>query len=402
MSVNRIIQKKSLVSTYPDRGLCLVEGRGCALIDEKGKEYLDMMSNYGVSLLGYGNTEINNKISSQLKKLTVLHSSFSNDTRARAGQKLIKRVRCSGINNLSRVYWGNSGAEAVEAAVKFALLASGKKKILAAKNGYHGKTLGALSCTSSSDFKYQKPFEGQLAQVDFFDFGDIENVKKLISEQVGVVIIEPIQGEGGVIVPPENFLPALSRICREKGVILIIDEIQTGLGRTGKFLNLEKYLDGSFNCDIICLAKGLGGGLPVSATLVSEAVNSKIIKTIHTSTFGGNPLSLAGVEAFLDYLDSNHTLEKSLAGSEHLFNELVRLRKKYVSLVTEIRGEGYMIGIEFSFPSGEIIKKFQEKKILVAPAGKNTVRLLPPIIISNEEIDRFILALEEILTEINQ
>jgi acetylornithine/LysW-gamma-L-lysine aminotransferase len=376
-----------------------VEGRDCYLLDESGEKYLDMMSNYGVNLLGYGNSEINQKIFTQLGKLPILHSSFSNDVRANSSQKIIKKVKQVGLNSLSRVYWGNSGAEAVEAAVKFALLASGKEKILAAKNGYHGKTLGALACTSSGDFKYQKSFQKQLAIVDFFEFGNIESVKSVLTEDVGAVIIEPIQGEGGVIVPPPDFLPALSKLCQEKGVLLIIDEIQTGLGRTWNFLNVEKYVEEGFSCDILCLAKGLGGGLPVSATLVSEAVNSQIPKTIHTSTFGGNPLSLAGVEAFLDYLDNNQIIEKSLNNSGYILGELDRLKQKYTSLIKEVRGEGFMIGVELSIPAGEVIKELQEKKILVGPAGSNTVRLLPPITISKEDLDIFITIFEEILTE---
>lgn len=280
------LQSKYVVPSYANRGLTLVQGKGVYLFDDKGNKYLDLMSNYGVNIFGYDHSQINTTIINQLKRLPNLHGSFTSDIRAEASEKLVKR--CG--EAYSKVYWSNSGAEAVEAALKFAALATGKKKFVYAKNSFHGKTLGALSATGIE--KYRKAYEPLLwefVRVDYNEAGQLENA---VDEKTAALILEPIQGEAGVIVPDKKYLRKAEASCRAAGALLILDEVQTGVGRTGWFLASHKS---NVSADIVCLGKGLASGLPVGATVVTNEVAEKVQKSSHSSTMGGNPLVSASV-----------------------------------------------------------------------------------------------------------
>ncbi len=398
--ISQAIQQKNLVSTYPNRGLTFVEGGGAYLTDSKGEKYLDMMSNFGVNILGHSHPKIVEAIKVQAEKLMNIHSSFANDTRANATQKLISKMGKLGLKNLKRVYWSNSGAETVEAGIKFAILKTGKSKFLVPKNDYHGKTMGALSFSTSNDDKYQNGFRGLLLDTDFFEFGNLEDFKaKIESGDYAGVVLEPIQGEGGIVIPEENFLVEVSKLCKQKGVLLLVDEVQTGVGRTGSFLNVEKYVEAGFECDILFLSKALGGGMPVGATIISEEVNGAIPKGVHTSTFGGNPLSLAGVLATLEIFEDPEILEKINQISKYLETKLNTLKDNFSDQILEFRIEGLMVAIDLEekIDALDFMKKIQAEGVLTAPTSGNAVRLLPPMVITEENVDFFASAFEKVL-----
>lgn len=382
-----LIQKNFMVDSYINRGLTILRGEGCYLIDNNGEKYLDLMTNYGVNIFGHNHPFIMKKLQEQLNKLTTLHCSFSNDVRALSAEKIVKR--CG--KGLSRVYFSNSGAEAIESALKFAVLATGKRKFISCSGSFHGKTLGALSATQNS--KYRAPFEPLLWQFFFIPYNNLEALKNIINETFSAFIIEPIQGEGGVNIPEKGFLKEAKKICEENGVLMIIDEIQTGLGRTGSFLASEEEIE---KYDIVCLGKGLAGGLPVGATLVSKKISEKITKSVHTSTFGGNPLVCAGILATLELLEPEILTHIRKMGDYFLS----RLKNIESDLIGDVRGKGLILGIEVRDKRDLILKALQKRKILAIPAGENVVRFLPPYIVEKKQIDEAVDVLSEILKSI--
>ncbi|MDP4011560.1 MAG: aspartate aminotransferase family protein [Candidatus Roizmanbacteria bacterium] len=381
------LQQAFVVNTYVNRGLTLVKGEGVYLYDENGNKYLDLMSNYGVNILGHSHSLITKHLSDQLGKLTVLHGSFASDTRAEAAFQLVKR--CGG--ELLQVYFSNSGAEAVEAALKFAVLATGKKKFISASHGYHGKTLGALSATYGD--KYKKMFSPLLWDFEFVEHGNTESLEKAVTPDVAAFIVEPIQGEGGIYTPPSDYLQKVREVCDKHNILLILDEIQTGCGRTGTFLASQKS---KIRYDIVCMGKGLAGGLPIGATLVSKEIAVKIPKQIHTSTFGGNPLACAGIIATLELLS-----EEMMAHVQEMGTYFISQLKTITSpLVSDVRGQGLMIGLEMKDKRNEVLKALQIHTILAIPAGENVVRFLPPFIIQKKHIDEVITVLNTILKDL--
>lgn len=378
------IQKNFMVDSYVNRGVTFVKGDGCYLIDNNGERYLDLMTNYGVNILGHNHPYITKKLQEQFNKLTTLHCSFSNDVRAMASQKIVER--CG--KGLRRVYFSNSGAEAIESALKFAVLATGKRKFISCFGSFHGKTLGALSATQNP--KYRAPFEPLLWQFFFIPYNDLEALKNLMDETFSAFIVEPIQGEGGVNIPDNGFLKDAKRICEERDVLMIIDEIQTGLGRTGSFLASEEEIE---KYDIVCLGKGLAGGLPVGVTIVSEKISKKITRSVHSSTFGGNPLVCAGINATLDLLNYE-ILEKVRDMGNYFIRKIKEIKS---DLILEVRGKGLMLGIEVREKRDLILKALQRRKILSIPAGENVIRFLPPYIIEKEQIDEAVDVLSDIL-----
>lgn len=384
MTKSKIAHKLYLIDSFPFRGISLEKGDGVYLYDKKGNKYLDLISNYGVNIFGYNHPVITKKLQEQIETLSNLHGSFANETRGEAARKLIKRCRGS-----RKVYFSNSGAEAIEAAIKFAVYVKGKTKIIAAKGSYHGKTLGALSVTHSEKYRPGKVKE-ILLDVHFVSFGKLDKIKKETDEETAAVILEPIQGESGIIMPPEGYLKEVERVCKEKGVLLVLDEIQTGVGRTGSFLFSENE---GVDADIICLGKGLAGGIPVGATLVKKEIADEIPKLLQTSTFGGNPLVSYGVLATLSLLDGKQ-LEKVSEMGDYFIDELRKIESKRIK---KVKGAGLMIGVEVKQGRDQILKDLQEKGILAGPAGENVVRFLPPYLITKDQIDSAVSVLKEIL-----
>ena len=378
------LQQKYTVNTYPDRGIVLTRGEGVYLYDVNNKKYLDLMSNYGVSILGYNNPIVTKVISKQFSELPTLHGSFGSDTRALASEKLLKK--CG--DNYSKVYWSSSGAEAIEAALKFAVLATKKKRFVVASNGYHGKTLGALSATTNE--KYKKPFEPLLWEFVQIPFNDTVALEGELDENTAAFIIEPMQGESGILIPDNDYLQNVRKVCSKKNTLLIIDEIQTGCARTGEFLVSQNQGVGA---DILCLGKGLAGGIPVGATIVTKNVAKLIPKHIHTSTLGGNPLACAGALAVLQELDEK-MLKKIREVGEYFITQLKKINSKQIE---QVRGVGCMIGIVVKDRRNNILKLLQDEGILAIPAGENVVRFLPPLIIEKTHVDFAVKKLTKIL-----
>jgi acetylornithine/LysW-gamma-L-lysine aminotransferase len=369
-----LLQRKYLVNTYVNRGLTIVEGEGVYLRDASGEPYLDLMTNYGVNIFGHGHPVLTARLINQVRKLTTLHGSFANDQRAEAAQKLVGR--CGG--GLSQVFFSNSGAEANEAALKFAVLATGKKKFVACRNGYHGKTLGALSATDGR--KFREAFEPLLWNFTVIDYNNLSALETALSDETAAFIVEPVQGEGGILLPDAGYLGHAGELCRSRRALLILDEVQTGTGRTGYFL--ASHPEGLFY-DIVTLGKGLGGGIPIGATIVSQNIAERIPRSSHTSTFGGNPLAASGILGALEILDEALLAHVREIGGYFLEN-LLKIRS---DLIVQVRGRGLMLGLEVKARRDEILKELQKEKILAIPAGDNVVRFLPPYIIEKDHLD---------------
>ncbi len=380
----QFLQQKFILNTYPNRGITLVRGKGVYLYDQENNTYLDMMSNYGVNIFGYNNSFVTKTLVEQLKILPNLHGSFNSDTRALAAQELIRRC-----GNFSQLYFSNSGAEAIEAALKFVMLATGKKKIIACEHSYHGKTLGALSVTYGD--KYRKPFEPFGLDIAFIPYNSLSILENTIDSQTAAFILEPVQGEGGLSTPDKGYLEKAKNICHKHNVLLVFDEIQAGTGRTGKFLASQWE---NIEPDILCMGKGIAGGMPVGITVVNQYVSQKIPRNIHTSTFGGNPLTCSGILATLRLLDTKRLLHIQRTG-DYFRKQLQSIKSPHIG---EIRGKGLMIGVQIQNNERNIVLKLlQQNYILAIPAGEDIVRFLPPYIIEKKHVDTVILTLKKIL-----
>ena len=368
------------------------KGVGAHIWDIDGKEYIDCMGGYGVALVGHQNQRVNNAIKEQLDKIITVHSSLYNKTR----EEFLKMLIGLAPKGLTQVHLNNSGGEAIEAAIKFARKFTGKKGMVAMKGSYHGKSFGALSLTFGP--KYRKPFEPLVEKVSFASFGDIESLRSVIDDETAFVILEPIQGESGIIVAPEGFLQEVRKLCDEKGILLIFDEIQAGLGRTGRLWACDHWNTAP---DILCLAKGIAGGVPMGATLVRPDILASMNKGEHSSTFGGNPISCAAGIAALKALTEDGLIENSEKMGKIFRDGLEKLKEKH-TMIREIRGKGLMIGIEMKFEIKDILMGLIKEGILMLYSGRNILRILPPLVISEDDITKVLHVLDSILTKEEQ
>ena len=376
-----------MYSKYP---ITIVKGKGALLWDKEGKEYIDFMGGYGVSIIGHCHPRVVNAIKEQCEKLITCHGSLYNDKRAEFLEKIVNITP----KTLEKAFLCNSGAESVECALKLALKYTGKTEVVAMKRGYHGKTLGALSATWN--MKYRKPFRQVIhPNVKFVPFGDAEALRETVSNNTAAVIVEPIQGEGGVNIPPNGYLTEVQEICREKDVLLIVDEIQTGLGRTGKLWACQHW---KVEPDVMCLAKGVAGGVPMGVTLARREVMDSLKVGEHTSTFGGNPLACAAASATIDVLISEKLPERAAELGNFFIEELRGLQDEF-KVVRDVRGLGLMVGLESRFDVRNILMKALDYGLILLYAGRNVLRFLPPLVISREQIQRGITVLRELLTE---
>lgn len=368
------------------------KGVGSHVWDVDGKEYIDCMGGYGVAIVGHQNKRVVKAIKEQVDKIITVHSSLYNKTR----EEFLKTLIGLAPKGLTQVHLNNSGAEAIEAAIKFARKFTGKKGMVAMKGSYHGKSLGALSLTFNP--KYKKAFEPLVEKVSFASFGDIESLRSTIDEDTAFVILEPIQGESGINVAPDGFLQEVRKVCDEKGILLIFDEIQAGLGRTGRLWACDHWNTAP---DILCLAKGIAGGVPMGATLVRPDILASMSKGEHSSTFGGNPLSCAAGIATLQALTQDGLIENA-ENMGKLFREgLEKLKEKH-SIIREIRGKGLMIGVELKFEVKDILMNLIKEGILMLYSGRNILRILPPLVISKEDITKVLQTLDIVLTKEEQ
>lgn len=369
-----------LMHTYVPLPIIITHGEGSCLFDENNKKYIDFTSGIGVSSVGYNNKKLNEAILNQLNSFAHLSNIFLSTPTVKLANKLTT------ISKMSKVFFSNSGAEANEGALKLAKKYSymkygGKRnKILSLKDSFHGRTLATLTATGQDKFhKYFDPFPDGY---DYVTPNSIEDFKEKLTDDVCAIIMEAIQGEGGVNLLNSNFVQEVYNVCKEKDVLIIFDEVQCGLGRTGHIFCFQEF---GVEADIITLAKGLGGGLPIGAILCNEKLSNTFTPGDHGSTFGGNPVVCAGALAVLDQICNDELLSSVQAKGKFIRQTLT---KSKLPLVKNIRGLGLMIGIEVSCPPDEIQKKALEKGILILTAGKNVVRLLPPLTISEIEIKK--------------
>lgn len=390
MDTQEIIEteKKFEVPVYPKRDIALARGQGCLVWDSNGKEYVDCAAGVAVAVLGHNHPALVKAISEQAGTLITCYSLFQNEQRAKLLQKL---AQIGEPHGLARAFLSNSGAEAVEAALKFARAHTKRKNFVACMMGFHGKSMGALSLTFKPS--YREPFLPLVEQVKHVRYGDIEAMRAAVDENAAAVFVECIQGEGGVRVAPEGYLKAVEGICREKGALLVIDEIQTCMGRTGKMFSFEHF---GVKPDIVTIAKGIAGGLPMGATLVSEEVAQSMKPLQHTSTFGGNPLCCAASLAVFETIERDGLLQNARETGEYFMGRLRELasRKKEIR---EVRGMGLLVGMEMKKPAKDYHAPLAAHGVIALSAGDMVLRFVPPLIISRQEADRVVAALDEVV-----
>jgi len=378
-----------LAPVYQKYPVAIVRGDGAKLWDAAGREYIDFMGGYGVAIVGHCNPYVVEAIKRQASRLITCHGSLYNDARA----EFLLELASISPDGLTKIYLGNSGAEAVECAIKLARKATGRREIVAMSGAFHGKTLGALSVTWNP--KYRVSFEPLLTDVRFVPFGDAQKAYEAVSDNTAAIIVEPIQGESGIHPAPEGYLEALRKIADEKGCLLIFDEIQSGLARTGR---MWAHQHTQAKPDIMCTAKGLGGGFPLSATIASDKVMLAFKPGDHTSTFGGNPLACAAGSATLRYLKEKELEKRAEQLGERLKKGLEALKEEH-KVVREVRGRGLMLAMELRFDVKNILFSALKKGLILLYSGKNVLRFLPPLVITEEEIDQGLRILDELLTE---
>jgi acetylornithine/LysW-gamma-L-lysine aminotransferase len=377
-----------LGNLYQRFPLTIEKGQGSHVWDIDNKEYIDCMGGYGVALVGHRNERVVNAIKAQIGRILTVHSSFYNKTREEFLENLIKVAP----KGLSQVHLNNSGSESVEAAIKFARKFSGKKGMVAMKGSYHGKSMGALSLTFNP--KYRKSFQPLVEKVSFSSYGDIDELRDTVDKDTAFVILEPIQGESGIHVPPDSFLQDVRKLCDENKILLIFDEIQSGLGRTGSMWAADHWKTVP---DIMCVAKGIAGGVPMGVTLVRPDILSAMKKGEHSSTFGGNPLSCAAGTATIQALTQDGLIENAKNLGQKLQHGLEELKSKH-KIIREVRGKGLMIGVELRFEVKDILMEGIKNGILLLYSGRNILRFLPPLVISEEDVTKILKILDELLT----
>ena len=379
------IETKYGAGTYAKQELAIVRGQGAILFDADGVEYLDCTSGHGVANLGHAHPKVVAAIAEQASTLITLFESYPNDKRAALMQKMVTLVP-----GLERVFFCNSGAEAVEAALKFARISTGRTEVVAAMRAFHGRTFGALSATFNK--KYRQGFEPLVPGFSHVPYNKIEALEEAVTDETAAVILEAIQGEGGVYPADAEFIQAARQICDKKDTLLIIDEIQSGFGRTGKMFAFQHF---DVIPDMLCCAKSLAGGVPMGAVLIGEKVGNLTPGT-HGTTFGGNPLSCAAGLAALTAIE-----EEDLAGqaAEKGAYLMEKLRQIDSPLIREVRGMGLMVGVELKQKVASYLKALQDHNILALNAGMTVLRFLPPLVISYEQLDRLIDTLTIVLTE---
>ncbi|HSB68527.1 MAG TPA: aspartate aminotransferase family protein [Candidatus Methylomirabilis sp.] len=372
------------VGVYQKRDLVIVRGQGARVWDEAGREYVDCVGGIGVANVGHCNPAVVAAIHDQASRLITCNELYYNDARARCLERL-DRITPEGID---RFFLCNSGTEAVEGAIKFARMATGRKRVVAAMRGYHGKTLGSLSATWEK--KYRDPFAPLVPDFAHVPYNNVAEFEKAIDDQTAAVILEPVQGEGGVRPASPEFFHAVRKACDARGALFIIDEIQTGFGRTGRLFACEHL---GVLPDILTMAKGIAGGIPMGAIGIDRRVGD-IEKQSHTSTFGGNPLACAAAVAAIDYLVEQDLPRQAAEKGEYF---LRRLRDIGSPRIREIRGLGLMIGVELKEKAGALAQALMQEGILVLLAGSTVLRFLPPLVITLGEIDAVVNALAKIL-----
>lgn len=385
-------QEQVLMHTYQRYPVVLDHGEGVYLYDTNGKKYLDFASGIAVFALGYANQEYNNALKSQIDKLIHTTNYFYNEPALAAAKKLTK------ASGMDRVFFTNSGTEAIEGAIKLARKYYYKKfgkadsEIIAMEHSFHGRSMGALSVTGTK--KYREAFEPLIGGVVFVPYNNLEELKSKISDKTCAILMETVQGEGGIYPADPEYLKEVRKICDDLGILLILDEIQCGMGRCGTMFSYEQY--GIFP-DIVTTAKALGCGMPVGAFAAKEFVANALEPGDHGTTYGGNPLATAAVAKVFDLFEQEQVLVNVKEVGDYLQEKLLDLMNENQSIIA-LRGKGMMYGLEFANPVKDIISKALEKNLILISAGTNVIRFLPALIIEKKHVDEMITILKECIS----
>ncbi|KWT90510.1 acetylornithine transaminase [Candidatus Magnetominusculus xianensis] len=399
MEVKKLLDESNqyIMDTYKRFPVVMVKGRGMKLWSADGKEYLDFMAGIAVNILGHCHPRHVVAIQKQAQKLVHVSNLYHNEFQIK-----LAKLLCD-YSFADRVFFSNSGAEANEAAIKLARKHSkgrfGVEKIgiITALNSFHGRTLATLTATGQP--KFHVGFEPLLQGFSYVPFNDYEALKSAIDENTCAVMLEPIQGEGGVKMATDNYFKHVRDLCTRLGILLIFDEIQTGTGRTGTLFAYEQY---GIEPDILTLAKGLGGGVPIGATLAREEVAKAFTAGSHGSTFGGNPLACAAaLETLETLLEDGIMLSECRRMGEYFMDSLLKLQKQFPKVITDVRGKGLLIGMELTRDCSMVVQACFERGVLINCTAGNTLRFMPPLIVTEEDIDRLVTVLKEIMERLS-
>lgn len=372
---------KYIFNTYTRQPIAIKKAYGAVVTDVNGKEYIDCVAGIAVNNVGHCHPAVVEAIKQQAEELIHVSNLYYTEQQALLAEELVN------LTEIERVFFCNSGTEAVEGALKLARKATGKKEFIAAEHAFHGRTRGALSVTHKE--KYRKPFE-PLAPAVFVPYNDADAIRAAITEDTAGVILEPVQGEAGVIIPSDGYLREVREICDETKTLLILDEVQTGFGRTGKWFAREHS---GIEPDIMTLAKAMGGGFPMGAMLAREDVAANFGRGDHASTFGGNALSCAAALANIEVIKKEKLVARSGELGVYLMKKLKALDKDYVK---EIRGKGLMVGMELSIKCEDIVSRSRELGVLLNCTSESVLRFVPPLTITREQLDAVVGVIDEI------
>ena len=383
LNYNEIVSKyeKYIFQTYTRQPIAIKSAHGALVTDVNGKEYIDCVAGIAVNNVGHCHPAVVDAIKRQAEQLIHVSNLYYTENQAQLAQEL------ASISGLDRVFYCNSGAEAVEGALKLARKTSGRKEFIATEHAFHGRTFGALSVTHKE--KYRKPFE-PLSPAVFVPYNDADAIRSAITGNTAGIILEPIQGEGGVIIPSEGYLKEVREICDDNGVLLILDEVQTGFGRTGKWFAKEHS---GITPDIMTTAKAMGGGFPMGAMLAREDVAANFVRGDHASTFGGGALACAAALANIDVIKKENLVKRSEVLGNYLASKLRELNKDYV---LEIRCKGLMVGMELTKKCEDIVAKARENGVLLNCTSESVLRFVPPLTITKQQLDTVVSVLNEI------
>ena len=378
------IEDDYFINTFTRQPIVLDHGEGVNVVDIDGNQYMDMFAGIAVNALGHNHPKLVEAIQKQAEKLIHISSIYYNEPALVYAKKLVD------MTSFDRIFYANSGAEANEGAIKLAIKYTGKSEVISAVDSFHGRTIMTLAATGHEE--YHEPFKAIMPEGFInVEYNNIDAIKEAVSENTAAIIVEPIQGEGGINVPDENYLKSVEKLCREKGIVLIIDEVQTGFGRCGTLFAHELF---GIKPDIVTMAKGIGGGVPMGGILATEEIASAFVPGDHGTTFGGGPLVAAAANAVLDVIVEDDLLAHVREVGDYFISELKKLDKE---IIADVRGCGLMVGLELTKPGGEYVDKLREAGFLINCTADKVLRFVPPLIITKAEIDEFVKALDEIL-----
>ena len=378
------IEDDYFINTFTRQPIVLDHGEGVKVTDIDGNEYIDMFSGIAVNALGHNHPVLVKAIQDQAEKLIHISSIYYNEPALVYAKKLIEQT------SFDRIFYSNSGAEANEGAIKLAVKYTGKSEVISTVDSFHGRTVMTLAATGHEH--YHEPFK-QILPKGFINvpYNDIDAIKDAVTENTAAIIVEPIQGEGGVNVPDKDYLKQIEELCHEKDIVFIVDEVQTGFGRCGTLFAHELF---DVKPDIMTMAKGIGGGVPMGGILATEKVASAFGPGDHGTTFGGGPLVCAAANAVLDTINDENILDHVNEVGEYFISELKKLDK---DIIADVRGAGLIVGLELTEPGAEYVANLRDKGFLINCTAGNVLRFVPALIITKEEIDEFVKALDEVL-----